>query len=146
MLLIFLITSIGFTPFCIPVASPHFRCQITGLLLLTSVNFRWIITQRLPAVSYLTMFDKYSIACLLVLVLLCVWHSIIGSSVITSENTKIDAYALYTFSVLYFLLHLVFFLWFLKLYNSVQVFREEQKQDQLNRSKRNHEPKIQKLD
>ncbi len=53
-MLVFLITVLGFVPFSFAPDGPQFRCQVTGLLLLTSVNFRWIVTQRLPSVPYLT--------------------------------------------------------------------------------------------
>ena len=60
-MLIFLITVLGFVPFAFSPESPQFRCQVTGLLLLTSVNFRWIVTQRLPSVAYLTSLGKYEL-------------------------------------------------------------------------------------
>ena len=66
-----LILNLGFVPFSFDPASPTLRCQVTGLLILTSVNFRWVMTQRLPSVSYLTTFDKYGIGCLLFLVSFC---------------------------------------------------------------------------
>ena len=67
-MLIFLITVLGFVPFAFDPNGPQFRCQVTGLLILTSVNFRWIVTQRLPSVPYLTSLDKYAIGSLLFLV------------------------------------------------------------------------------
>ncbi|RNA09125.1 gamma aminobutyric acid receptor subunit [Brachionus plicatilis] len=101
-MLIFLITMLGFVPFAFDSDKPQFRCQVTGLLLLTSVNFRWVITQRLPSVPYLTSLDKYAIGSLLYLVLFCVWHSIIGSNIITSDGKQkedIDHYVLMSKSI-----------------------------------------------
>ena len=117
-MLVFLITTLGFTPFSFAQGSPQFRCQVTGLLILTSVNFRWVITQRLPSVSYLTSLDKYAIGCLTTLVLFCVWHSLIGSEVITSSSTKrksIDEYFLIASACTYALFNFIFIVWFIKM-------------------------------
>ncbi|CAF1003742.1 unnamed protein product, partial [Brachionus calyciflorus] len=60
-MLIFLISALGFVPFSFQYSAPHFRIQTTCLLILSSINFRWIVTQKLPTVSYLTTLDKYAI-------------------------------------------------------------------------------------
>jgi hypothetical protein len=60
-MLIFFISILGFVPFSFTYTAPHFRIQTTCLLILSSVNFRWIVTQKLPSVSYLTTLDKYAI-------------------------------------------------------------------------------------
>ena len=117
-MLVFLITTLGFTPFSFAQGSPQFRCQVTGLLILTSVNFRWSITQRLPCVSYLTSLDKYAIGCLTTLVLFCIWHSLIGSEVITSSSTtrkSIDEYFLIASACTYALFNFIFIVWFIKM-------------------------------
>ena len=127
-LLIFLISTLGYATFSISVITPHFRCQVTGLLLLTSVNFRWIITQRLPSVSYLTLIDKYTIGCLFNLALIFIWHAIIGSKVITpitSDLKTIDGYVLYAMVVLYVVFNLVFVVWFIVLSLKVHNFKKE---------------------
>ncbi len=56
--MLFLITMIGFTAFAINYSTPQHRLGITGILILTAVNFRWIISARLPSVSYLTYLDQ----------------------------------------------------------------------------------------
>ncbi len=131
-MLIFLITILGFVPFAFDPSSPQFRCQVTGLLLLTSVNFRWIVTQRLPSVPYLTSLDKYAIGSLLYLVLFCVWHSIIGSSIIISsekENVsykrQVDTYVLACSAGFFILYNLFYIAWFFKMYRSINKFHKE---------------------
>ena len=117
-MLIFLITVLGFVPFAFEPNGPQFRCQVTGLLLLTSVNFRWIVTQRLPSVPYLTSLDKYAIGSLLYLVLFCVWHSIIGSTIISPELTvkrKIDGIVLYCAAGIYIFFNFCYLIWFFKM-------------------------------
>ena len=96
------------------------------------------MTQRLPSVPYLTSLDKYGIGSLLFLVILyefifvlksnyyiniilfkqksCCWHSIIGSSVITSDSTnkkQIDSYALYAFAGVYAFFNVFYLIWFI---------------------------------
>lgn len=124
-MLIFLITVLGFVPFAFDVSGPQFRCQVTGLLLLTSVNFRWIVTQRLPSVPYLTSLDKYAIGSLFSLVLFCVWHSVIGSNVITKNPDKkqlIDNYVFMGAGIFYLLYNIGYITWFLKMARSIKKF------------------------
>lgn len=127
-MLIFLITALGFVPFAFDPGVPQFRCQVTGLLLLTSVNFRWIVTQRLPSVAYLTSLDKYAIGSLLCLVLFCIWHSIIGSDLITGEKCqqkKIDSYVLIAATTFYLLYNLFCAVWFVRRSRTIKKFQKE---------------------
>ena len=124
-MLIFLITVLGFVPFAFDVSGPQFRCQVTGLLLLTSVNFRWIVTQRLPSVPYLTSLDKYAIGSLFSLVLFCVWHSLIGSNVITKDQEfrqVIDNYVFMGAGIFYLLYNIGYITWFIKMARSIKKF------------------------
>lgn len=116
-MLIFLITLLGFTIFSINPSTPQFRCQVTGLLLLTSINFRWLITQKLPSVSYLTLLDKYTIGCLIFLVLLCIWHSVVGSDILIpdiDQKKEKDCYVFIISAIVFVLYHLFFVIWLLK--------------------------------
>jgi hypothetical protein len=40
---------------------PNARQTVAGILILTQVNFRLIITSTIPPVPYLTSIDKYAI-------------------------------------------------------------------------------------
>ena len=94
--------------------------SVGGVLILTQVNFRWIITQRIPPVSYLTSIDKYAIGNLLFLVLFASWHAIIGSTIFDSYGDTrftIDAYLLGAFGIVFFIYTLFFILkikWMIK--------------------------------
>jgi hypothetical protein len=102
--LIFLITVLGFVPFSVDSSSPHARMSVAGVLILTQVNFRWVITQKIPPVSYLTSIDKYAIGNLFIQILFAMWHAIIGSVLfdsISSERSVYDSYALIAFSCLF---------------------------------------------
>lgn len=125
-MLIFLITVLGFVPFSFSPIGPQFRVQTTGLLILTAVNFRWVITQRLPSVSYLTSLDKYAIGNLLFLFIFCIWHSLIGCALIADdEPTKrsIDSVVLIMFACLNLFYNSYFVLWFLKMAKKAEKFR-----------------------
>ena len=119
-MLIFFISTLGFTPFSFQCTSPHFRIQTTCLMILSSVNFRWIVTQKLPTVSYLTTLDKYAVCALIFLVCLCAWHAVIGSSLFNSmsgdERINVDIYVLIGIASFYVLFHLLYIILFLVKY------------------------------
>ena len=115
-MLIFFVSTLGFVPFSFTVANNQFRIQVTSLLILTSVNFRWIVTQRLPTVSYLTTLDIYAIGALIFLVALCCWHATIGSDVINGDKDRIDSIVLIIIGVVYVIYHIIYFTMFYKKY------------------------------
>ena len=78
-MLILMISGLSFVTFTFEARFPHFRIQTICLLILSSVNFRWIVTQRLPTISYLTTLDLYAIGALVFLVSSCCWHAMIGT-------------------------------------------------------------------
>jgi hypothetical protein len=120
-MLLFTITVLGFVPFSFNYYSAHFRIQTTCLLILSSVNFRLIVTKSLPTVSYLTTLDIYAIMALLFLILLSCWHAIIGSWLIAKyiDDTIekiIDNFALYSTMTIYVLFHLAYVTYFIYKY------------------------------
>jgi len=136
-MLIFMISGLGFVPFSFAAYSPHFRIQTTCLLILSSVNFRWIVTSRLPTVSYLTTLDLYAIGALVFLVLLCCWHAIIGTFLLndimdTPLRIEIDFYALYVISSVYVIFHVVYIIFFLiKYLRYGNITKEEEENEKL---------------
>ncbi|CAF1165902.1 unnamed protein product [Adineta steineri] len=122
--LVFLITICAFCTFSIPPNLPHNRLQITATLLLTSITFRWTVNRSLPTISYLTTLDKYAITSIFILIILCVWHAIIGTIIfiknhqltINTDNIYvwIDRYLFFTFSSLYGFMHFCMMIWFYK--------------------------------
>lgn len=114
----FLITVLGFVAFSVDLNSPYGRAQITATLILTSVNFRWIITQRLPSVPYLTSIDKYAIGNLFFLVIFLVWHSVVPSEFlgnISLSRKDIDTYILMGFGAIYAFYNSFYALWFFRM-------------------------------
>jgi hypothetical protein len=116
--MLFLITTLSFCTFSTDYGGPQNRLTICGILILTAVNFRWIITSCLPSVSYLTFLDQFSIGGLFILVIVFVWDSVIGSELIATttsfDKKSIETYVLIGFAALYvtFLAYIVFnFAW-----------------------------------
>jgi hypothetical protein len=90
------------------------------------------VTQRLPSVPYLTSLDKYAIGSLLCLVLFCVWHSLIGSSVITSDaktRKEVDSYVLYGSAAFYLVYNLFYIVWFMKMFRAITKFHSKNRKD-----------------
>ncbi|CAF4794041.1 unnamed protein product, partial [Rotaria sp. Silwood2] len=128
--LIFLITISSFCIFSISpdkilsilTSLPQSRLQITCTLLLTSVTFRWVVNRSLPQISYLTILDIYAILSIIILVLLCVWHSIIATMIfvnniparpVESNNiyVLIDRYVFICLFTIYIILHITLIIW-----------------------------------
>ncbi|CAF1028908.1 unnamed protein product [Adineta steineri] len=122
--LIFLITISAFCIFSIPPDLPQNRLQITCTLLLTSVTFRWVVNRSLPTISYLTTLDKYAIISIIMLVLLCVWHSIIASVIFlnpdiavlkgiapTNVYANVDRYICISTFICYIIIHIILMIW-----------------------------------
>jgi hypothetical protein len=76
--LIFLIMSLALTIFAIPWTQINSRLGSAYTLLLSNVSFKWVINRSLPAVSYLTYLDKYSIIGVIFLAAIAIWFSILG--------------------------------------------------------------------
>ncbi|CAF1064987.1 unnamed protein product, partial [Didymodactylos carnosus] len=117
--LIFLITVCSFCIFAIPPQHPQNRIQTTCTLLLTSITFRWVVNRSLPTISYLTTLDKYAIVSIMILVLMCIWHSIIGHITFLTQNDPrmviksilIDRYIFIALVIIYCIIHVALVIW-----------------------------------
>jgi hypothetical protein len=128
--LIFLLTVLGYATFAIGVTGPQNRITIQCILLLTAVNFRWMIAQRLPSVSYMTFLDKFAVGAIVTNSVLIAWDALAGSLIISQDKTflqVIDTYALYASAGVFVFFVFVFILWFLKLLLQVKHFNWSQK-------------------
>ncbi|CAF1415487.1 unnamed protein product [Adineta steineri] len=108
--LIFFITVMAFTTFSVTYNLPQNRLQLSFTLLLTAVTFKWVVVRCLPTISYLTTLDKYVLLSMVMLCVVCAWHSIIAVCP-TDVAPHWDNLAFITLVVIYTLFHLVFFLW-----------------------------------
>ena len=56
---LFIVTTSLFVSFAVPVEEFADRCSITMTLLLAMVAFKYIISEKLPSISYATLIDVY---------------------------------------------------------------------------------------
>lgn len=96
----------------------YFNTSFTliGTLILTSVTFKWITNRSLPAVSYMTSLDKYSLTCILFLVVSLMWHSSIGQIAhLKNANLQLvmyyDQVSFLLFFCLFATIQLIYLLW-----------------------------------
>lgn len=82
---IFLITLTNAASYTVPPTDVADRCSISLTLMLTTVAYKYIIADKLPAISYLTLIDKYVLLCLSIQVLFILWYAIVGGIVINAE-------------------------------------------------------------
>lgn len=124
--LIFIITLASLTIFSVDCKLPQNRLQITCTVLLTSVSFKWVYNRSLPTVSYLTSLDKYGIASIFYICLLCVWHAVVGSFWSDELARKIDFWILIFFSFLFVLINVVVLIWFIHAYRKISDLKKRE--------------------
>ena len=101
----------SFVCFSFDPSVPHFRAIVTGILMNLSITFRWAFNQLIPSVSYLTNLDRYAFISFSFLVLLMIWHALIGSSLFSStyaEKIAIEINFIYAVAALYVFFNLVY--------------------------------------
>ncbi|KER23954.1 hypothetical protein T265_08254 [Opisthorchis viverrini] len=98
---------LSFSVFSVPVDGN--RLQLSLLLLLTTVTFKFAASQNLPKISYLTYLDKMVLANFFMLVILTVWHTIARSVFAKYPGLKDkEQYVVYTLLSAYCLGAVVF--------------------------------------
>ena len=109
-LIMCLITALTFSSFSIKSTEPGNRLQVTLTLLLTSIAFKYVISQSLPTVSYLTVMDKYIMCCTLFQFFMSVQVSISGNVKDDSVRDQFE-WACFYFAIGSFVVfHMVFIL------------------------------------
>jgi len=88
-LIMMLITTLSFAPFCMEGYSGRFKLFFT--LMLTQVAFKFSASNNLPKVSYLTYLDKYVISCMAFMFTMSIWNAVITT--IASYQTEIRSWA-----------------------------------------------------
>ena len=112
-------TTMGFVTFSFDPSIPHFRAIVTAILMNMSISFRWAFNQLIPSVSYLTNLDRYAIISFFTLIILLIWHALIGSNLFaatTEDRLKIENIFIYTIAGVFILFNLIYFI------NSVRLF------------------------
>lgn len=73
----FFICSMTFSTFSVKYLKRENRLQLSFILLLTTVTFKFAVNSSLPRISYLTTLDVYIITSMTIVILVCVWHAIV---------------------------------------------------------------------
>ncbi|VDP97280.1 unnamed protein product [Trichobilharzia regenti] len=76
-LIMFMISGLAFATFAVSPDKAELRLRLSFTLILTSVTFKYVITQSLPKISYLTYMDKYVLMSLFILCIISVWHAVV---------------------------------------------------------------------
>ncbi|KAK2161180.1 hypothetical protein LSH36_120g06032 [Paralvinella palmiformis] len=105
-----------FTTFAVDVTLVQNRLQISFILLLSNITFKFNIAQMLPKVSYLTLLDKYVILQMSMMFVVCLWHT--AAFLLYSLNgddeplaIRYDKIAFIILIIIYFLFQLIFILY-----------------------------------
>lgn len=137
-LVMLFICSLAFATFTVELALPQNRLQLSFILLLTTITFKFVVSQTLPRISYLTYLDKYILTSMGILCAVCVWHSIVP---VLKYNMKlaetVDRCAFVILGSIYFMFHVIFFLYI--------YFVALKKRWTYNQKDREHKERIRKL-
>lgn len=111
-LVMMFICTLIFTTFTVDQNLPQSRMQLSFILLLSNITFKFTVNQTLPKVSYLTYLDKYILISMAILCLVCVWHAVVSQlwvyvGVQFAKNADMIAFAILVF--LYILYNVIFF-------------------------------------
>lgn len=128
-------TMLGLMPFAFNVSASNSRISVTLMLILSSINFKISVTNRIPSVSYFTVLDKYALPALIYLGTLVIYHAIIGSTFISSSFKNvifIDRIVFYSVSGIYLSLSVIYLIYFLsKLIKQKRIEKEFMRQSEL---------------
>jgi hypothetical protein len=102
----FFICSMTFTTFAVVINKPENRLQLTFILLLTTITFKFAVNQSLPRISYLTYLDKYILCSMTFMCAICVWHAITW----VINNDLVDKCVLAAFGGVYIIANVTFFI------------------------------------
>lgn len=125
--LIFLITISALDTFSIKCKLPQNRLQTTFTLLLTLISLKWVINRSLPAIAYQTSLDKYAIASISYICIICAYHGVIGRvSLNLDTSQEIDEWVFVFFSLILVLIQLYFVNWVIKAYDKIKKLQKEE--------------------
>ncbi|GFR96706.1 cys-loop ligand-gated ion channel-like isoform X4 [Elysia marginata] len=103
-----IISALSFTTFAVPRTLPQNRIQLSFILILACVTFKFAASQSVPKISYLTHLDRYILGSMIFLFFVAIWHGIV-TRFEDHETDNLDFYAYITFIVVYVLVHALFF-------------------------------------
>lgn len=137
-LVMLFICSLAFATFTVELALPQNRLQLSFILLLTTITFKFVVSQTLPRISYLTYLDKYILTSMGILCAVCVWHAIVPCLKYNMKLAEtVDRCAFVILGSIYFMFHVIFFLYI--------YFVALKKRWTYNQKDREHKERIRKL-
>jgi hypothetical protein len=128
MLPIFLITFASLASFVVDHKLPQSRLPATATMLLSSVSFKGSVNRLLPTVSYLTSLDKYSLASIVIITLILLYHALLAAfSKFLDEMIvcKLDKLAFAIFLTIIIIKQAVYGVWLMASYNYQKKIRNE---------------------
>ncbi len=79
-------------------------------------------------IKFLFYLDKYAIACIAYLCMLCVWHALVGAFWEKDFAKKLDFYFLIVFCILLLLVHVWFILWLIYATREIRSLKRKEKE------------------
>ncbi|XP_076453617.1 cys-loop ligand-gated ion channel-like isoform X2 [Babylonia areolata] len=111
MLVMSIISVLGFVTFAVSRKLPQNRVQLSFILVLASVTFKFAASNSVPKISYLTHLDRYILGNMSFTFLIAVWHGVVTLWDHNSDlQADLDWWAFISFIILYVLLHITFVL------------------------------------
>ncbi|RUS81528.1 hypothetical protein EGW08_010698, partial [Elysia chlorotica] len=107
MLIMSIISALSFVTFAVPRELPQNRIQLSFILLLAGVTFKFAASQSVPKISYLTHLDRYILGSMIFLFLVAGWHGMI-TLFEDEDDAAMDLIAFICFICLYIILHVAF--------------------------------------
>ncbi|KAK3776583.1 hypothetical protein RRG08_037089 [Elysia crispata] len=104
-----IISALSFTTFAVPRTLPQNRIQLSFILILACVTFKFAASQSVPKISYLTHLDRYILGSMIFLFFVAIWHGIV-TRFDDDKTDNLDWYAYITFIVIYVTVHALFFI------------------------------------
>ncbi|XP_038058416.1 glycine receptor subunit beta-like [Patiria miniata] len=106
-LVLMLIVCLSFASFAVNADQPEDRLSVTLTLLLTAVAFKYVASQALPPISYLTLLDKYVIFCLVFQCLGVCQNAVVSAFTTPESRALFDAISAYVLVGLLVIVHAV---------------------------------------
>ncbi|XP_078360747.1 cys-loop ligand-gated ion channel-like [Oculina patagonica] len=106
-MIIFLIDILSFCSFSVEISSPSDRLSVTLTLLLTAVAFKFVVSQSLPTISYLTLLDKYVLSGLVFLCCMAIENAVAASIPDPDKQKYFDRICIYVGVGCFLVIHIV---------------------------------------
>lgn len=104
-----IISSLALATFAVARSKIENRLQLSIMLVLVTVTFKFVTNQVIPKISYMTHLDRYIIGSTIFLYLIAMWHA--GSETLVTDDdllSTLDQYAFYGFCGLFGLIQIIF--------------------------------------